>query len=85
VRGQAVVIPPVLPMSQKFIEYKKLLLPEKNVNNDRVIAYLTGRSIHREIIDYCIQTNRLVYDEPPKHGKDYNDYLKIQQRNILER
>ncbi|WP_368293742.1 DUF3991 domain-containing protein [Dehalobacter sp. TBBPA1] len=38
---------------------KKLLLPEKNDNNDRVIAYLVGRWIHREIIDYCVQTKRL--------------------------
>ncbi|RXE60463.1 DUF3991 and TOPRIM domain-containing protein [Acetivibrio mesophilus] len=57
--GQAVVIPPVLPRPQKTIEHKKLLLPGKNGNNDRVVAYLIGRGIHKEIIDYCIQSNRL--------------------------
>ncbi|WP_368293589.1 DUF3991 domain-containing protein [Dehalobacter sp. TBBPA1] len=38
---------------------KKLLLPEKNDNNDLVIDYLAGRGINREIIDYCVQTKRL--------------------------
>lgn len=69
--GQAVVIPPVLPMSQTSIVHKKPLLPEKNVNNDRVIAYLTGRGIHREIIDYCIQANRLY------ESRDYHNAVFV--------
>jgi hypothetical protein len=69
--GQAVVTPPVLPMSQKSIEHKRLLLPEKNVNNDRVIAYLRGRGIHREIIYYCIQTNRLY------ESRDYHNAVFV--------
>ena len=69
--GQAAVIPPVLPMPQKTVEHKKLLLPEKNENNDRVIAYLIGRGIRREIIDYCIQTNRLY------ESRDYHNAVFI--------
>ena len=57
--GQAEINPPVPSKVQISTEPKKLLLPEKNQNNDRVIAYLAGRGIHRDIIDYCIQTKRL--------------------------
>jgi len=32
-----------------------LCLPPAAPNNDRVIAYLTGRGIDRDILDYCIQ------------------------------
>lgn len=69
--GQAVAMPPVLPRPQKSVEQKKLLLPEKNENNDRVIAYLIGRGIHREIIDYCIQTGRLY------ESRDYHNAVFV--------
>ena len=57
--GQALIAPPVLSRTPEPTEPKKLLLPEKNENNDRVIAYLAGRGIHRTLIDYCISTGRL--------------------------
>lgn len=57
--GQAAILPPVSSKTQIPVEPKKLLLPEKNENNVRVIAYLVGRGIHRTLIDYCIQTERL--------------------------
>lgn len=57
--GQAAIKPLISPKAQIYDEPKKLLLPEKNENNDRVIDYLQGRGIHRDIIDYCIQSNRL--------------------------
>jgi len=69
--GQAAVMPPVLPKIQKTSEPKRLLLPEKNENNDRVIAYLTGRGIHRDIIDYCIKSNRLY------ESRDYHNAVFI--------
>lgn len=59
INGQAAIMPPVPAKAQIPVEPKKLLLPEKNENNARVIAYLTERGIHRDIIDYCIQTKRL--------------------------
>lgn len=47
---------PAIPESEKP---KKLILPEANNNNERVSAYLTGRGISREVINYCIDTKRL--------------------------
>lgn len=69
--GQAAVMPPVLPKIQKTSEPKRLLLPEKNENNDRIIAYLIGRGIHRDIIDYCIKSNRLY------ESRDYHNAVFI--------
>jgi len=69
--GQAAITPPVPSKAQKPAEPKRLLLPEKNENNDRVIAYLMGRGIHREIIDYCIQTKRLY------ESRDYHNAVFI--------
>ncbi len=65
--GQAEIKPPVSSRVQISTEPKKLLLPEKNDNNDRVIAYLTGRGIHRDIIDYCIQT-KCLYESRNYHN-----------------
>lgn len=57
--GQAAVVPPVSSKVEKSTKPKRLLLPDKNENNDRVIAYLMGRGMHRDIIDYCIKSKRL--------------------------
>ncbi|MBQ9024384.1 MAG: DUF3991 domain-containing protein [Bacilli bacterium] len=55
----------------------KLILPEKNDNNEIVISYLEKRGIDREIIDYAIE-NDMIYETKDKHnvvfvGKDYNN------------
>lgn len=65
--GQAAVMPPVPSKAQHTVEIKSLLLPEKNENNNRVIAYLIGRGIHREIIDYCIRT-QCLYESRNYHN-----------------
>lgn len=65
--GQVVITPPASLKTQEPSESKKLLLPEKNENNNRVIAYLAGRGIHRNLIDYCIETKRL-YESRPYHN-----------------
>ncbi|OCZ49926.1 DUF3991 and TOPRIM domain-containing protein [Dehalobacter sp. TeCB1] len=57
--GQITIAPPPQSKDKELSKQKKLLLPEKNENNDGVIAYLAGRGINREIIDYCIETKRL--------------------------
>jgi len=57
--GQAAIAPPIPSKAREPTEPRKLLLPEKNENNNRVVAYLTGRGIHSTLIDYCIQTGRL--------------------------
>ncbi|MFZ5967648.1 MAG: DUF3991 domain-containing protein [Bacillota bacterium] len=65
--GQVAVAPPVSSKVEKPTEPKRLLLPDKNENNDRVIAYLMGRGIHRDLIDYCIKTKRL-YESRTYHN-----------------
>ena len=47
------------PPASSLPTERRLLLPPAAPNNDRVIAYLTGRGIDRGIIDFCIQTRRL--------------------------
>lgn len=46
---------------------QRLLLPEPNRDNERVISYLLGRGIHRVVIDFCIQTGRL-YESREYHN-----------------
>lgn len=46
---------------------QRLLLPEHNQDNARVISYLMGRGIHRVVIDFCIQTGRL-YESKEYHN-----------------
>ena len=46
---------------------KKLLLPKKNMDNSRVISYLSGRGIDSEIITYCLD-NGLLYESFPYHN-----------------
>lgn len=67
IEGQAAIMPPAPAKPQIPAEPKKLLLPDKNENCNRVIAYLTGRGIHRALIDYCIRTKRL-YESREYHN-----------------
>ena len=46
---------------------KRLLLPERSESNERIIHYLTGRGIDREIIDACIDEG-LLYESLPYHN-----------------
>ncbi len=69
--GQADIAPPVPPQKSLAVEPKELHLPEKNQNNKRVIAYLAGRGINLDIIDYCIRTNRLY------ESKDYHNAVFV--------
>ena len=67
ISGRAAAMPPIsMPPAEKP-RTKTLLLPERSPTHDRVIAYLTGRGIDREILDYCIQTGRL-YESLPHHN-----------------
>lgn len=67
ISGRAAAMLPIsMPPAEKP-RTKTLLLPERSPTHDRVIAYLTGRGIDREILDYCIQTGRL-YESLPHHN-----------------
>ncbi len=65
--GQVAIAPPVSSKTQEPVKPRKLLLPEKNENSERVIAYLTGRGIHDTLVDYCIRTGRL-YESRKRHN-----------------
>ena len=41
---------------------KKIILPEKNVNNNKAISYLLSRGISKNIINKCINNN-LIYED----------------------
>ena len=45
---------------------RRLLLPPKNKNADRAVAYLRSRGIHPEVIQYCIDKG-LIYESGDKH------------------
>jgi len=67
INGQAAIMPSVPLKERKPDEPRKLLLPERNESNNRVIAYLAGRGIRPVLIDYCIQTGRL-YESRERHN-----------------
>ncbi|WP_315524288.1 DUF3991 and TOPRIM domain-containing protein [Pseudoramibacter alactolyticus] len=61
---QAVTAPRAAPAVPKK---KALRLPEASPGADRVIRYLTGRGIDRELIRFCLSTGRL-YESLPYHS-----------------
>ena len=63
--GLAGVKPPVPLSAEK--QTKKLLLPEPYRYQTRVVSYLTGRGIDREIVDFCLRTGR-VYESRRYHN-----------------
>ena len=67
ISGRAAERPPISMPTAEKPQPKTLLLPERSPTSDRVIAYLTGRGIDREILDYCIQTEKL-YESLPHHN-----------------
>ena len=65
--GQAAFSLPAVQCEEGHNIPKELLLPEKNHANNRMISYLTGRGIHRNIIDFCIRSGRL-YESRKYHN-----------------
>lgn len=55
-------VPPPEYYSPKPPPKKAFILPPKNMDNDRVTAYLMGRGISLSLIRYCIGTGRLYED-----------------------
>ena len=66
IAGYSAITPPTHASSPKK-KARTLLLPEANPTADRVIRYLTGRGIDRELIDFCLQSRRL-YESLPYHN-----------------
>ena len=67
INGQEHSVTPVLFYDKKPANSKKLLLPEKNADNDIVIKYLMDRGIDMGIITHCIETG-ILYESLPKHN-----------------
>jgi hypothetical protein len=65
IMGRAVDEPPVFAAQKK--KQKALLLPGASPSTDRVIRYLTGRGIDKELIRFCLSTGRL-YESLPYHN-----------------
>lgn len=64
--GQANIQPP-LSVSENIPMEKHLLLPKKNEDNAEVIAYLLGRGIDKEIIQFCMDSGR-IYESALHHN-----------------
>lgn len=68
-------------LNKNIIEKEKVILPEKNVNNKRLIAYLTQtRKIDAEIV-YDLIKKGVIYEDKENHnivfiGKDNNNNVK---------
>lgn len=73
INGQAAAVPPAHKPKQTTADPKQLLLPERNGNNDRVIAYLVGRGISRGIVEFCIRSGRL-YESREHHNAVFVGY-----------
>ena len=46
---------------------KNLLLPNKCISNDKVIKYLCGRGIDKDIVNHCIK-HGIIYESLPYHN-----------------
>jgi hypothetical protein len=71
--GYAAVMP-VIPIPQQTTSPKELTLPKKNTSHVRMMKYLQGRGIDRDILIDCFNAG-LIYESAPYHnvvfvGKD---------------
>lgn len=57
---------------------KALLLPDKSATADRVIRYLTGRGIHRAVLDYFLERD-MIYESLPYHNAVFVGYDREHQ------
>ena len=62
----------------KIKEEKEVVLPQKSQTNSRIISYLSGRCIDKEIINYCIEKN-LIYEDLPHHNVVFFSYDEEQK------
>ena len=60
-------IQPPISVSENVPMEKQLLLPKKNQDDQKVIAYLSGRGIDKEILQFCLESGR-VYESAFHHN-----------------
>lgn len=65
--------PPINFYQEEKRKISKIILPEKNDNNDTIKSYLMSRGIDEEIIDKCIDNN-LIYETKDKHNVVFVGY-----------
>lgn len=68
--GCSPITTPVSPKPKEVAD-RPLPLPKRSLNTDKIRAYLSGRGIDDEIIDYCIK-NKLIFE-----SLDYNNVVFI--------
>ena len=72
--GMAAITPASKPALHPKKEISKvLLLPERSASTDRVMAYLCGRGIDREIVADCVSCG-LIYESLPYHNAVFVGY-----------
>ena len=62
-------------VKEKSLRNIKLILPERNDNNNQVINYLVSRGIDKDIILECID-NDLIYEQADNHNVVFVGYDK---------
>ena len=68
ISGRAAIPPPSFVPTPKEEKPKHLLLPQAAPDNRAMMAYLKGRGIDQEILDYCVQTGRIYESRNKGHS-----------------
>ena len=74
-------IQPPISVSENVPMEKQLLLPKKNQDDQKVIAYLSGRGIDKEIIQFCLESGR-VYESSFHHNAVFVGMDEKENRNM---
>ncbi|GHV13473.1 hypothetical protein FACS1894219_08320 [Clostridia bacterium] len=80
--------PRAAPKSKLPFERKTFILPPRNTNNDRIIAYLQSRGIDSDIIESCVNRGSL-YETATFHnccfvGRDENGKAREDKNKVDE-
>lgn len=67
--------PPIAYQQPKKVQNIRLILPKKSNTSDKVMNYLSGRGIDKDIISECID-NCLIYEDLPNHNVVFVGYDK---------
>lgn len=67
--------PPTIYQQPKKVQNIRLILPKKSDTSDKVMNYLSGRGIDKDIISECIDNN-LIYEDLPNHNVVFVGYDK---------
>lgn len=78
--NKTAIMPPVYSNPIEFVKSKRLILPEKAIDNSHLALYLQrDRGIDEEIVEYCIKNN-LVYEgtyKSQKSGKTFKNAIFV--------